>query len=297
MRLLGEPIPSPLFISVKRPLDEKDCLLARRAPKRVNAPSAHAIHDGVVDGEPDRIECPRCDEVAVGKAAGACDVQCGGTLLRELIHLQDIEVLPLITKQWLKEVPQPALRKMVEAASVFKHFNQETLAHVLEESVTVEQFQQLTELSFVRRVKRGWRLHDLVRSAFSQELSARSPDFYAALRRKCLMYYYHRTIRSIGKNYDIWLEASDFFHYFGDEPIRQFFNQDAAVNYFETLDEANFADAERYIKRRYETDQKHRIPYVDSTTNQTGEFVITREHNLFKRDYDQETPYGDISQA
>lgn len=201
--------------------------------------------------------------------------------IRELIHLQEVEVLPFITKQWLKEVPQPDLRKIVEAASVLKHFNQETLAHVLEEPVTAEQFQQLTELSFVRRVKRGWLLHDLVRSAFSQELSARSPDYYAALRRRCLMYYYQRTIRSIGKSYDISLEASDFFHYFGDELIRQFFNQDAAVNYFETLDEANFADAERYMKRRYETAQEYRIPYVDSNTNQTGEFVITREQNLF----------------
>jgi DNA-binding CsgD family transcriptional regulator len=201
--------------------------------------------------------------------------------IRELIHLQEVEVLPLITKQWLKEVPQPALRKMVEAASVLKHFNQETLAHVLEEPVTVEQFQQLIELSFVRRVKRGWLLHDLVRSAFSQEFSARSPDYYATLRRRCMMYYYHRTIRSIGKNYDISLEASDFFHYFGDELIRQFFNQDTAANYLEPMDEANLADAERYIKRRYETAQEYRIPYVDGTTNQTGEFVITREQNLF----------------
>lgn len=201
--------------------------------------------------------------------------------IRELIHLQEVEVLPLITKQWLKEVPQPALGKMVEAASVLKHFNQETLAHVLEEPVTVEQFQQLTELSFVRRVKRGWLLHDLVRSAFSQEFSARSPDYYATLRRRCMMYYYHRTIRSIGKNYDISLEVSDFFHYFGDELIRQFFNQDTAANYLEAMDEANFADAERYIKHRYETAQEYRIPYVDGTTNQTGEFVITREQNLF----------------
>ncbi|BFT69878.1 LuxR C-terminal-related transcriptional regulator [Paenibacillus sp. P36] len=201
--------------------------------------------------------------------------------LRELIHLQEVEVLPLITKQWLKEVSQPALRRMVEAASVLKHFNQETLAHVLEEPVTAEQFQLLTELSFVRRVKRGWLLHDLVRTAFSQELSARSPDYYATLRRKCMMYYYHRTIRSIGKNDDISLEASDFFHYFGDELILQFFNQDAASNYFEVMDEANFADAERYIQRRYEEAQAYRIPYVDSATNQTGEFVITREQNLF----------------
>lgn len=201
--------------------------------------------------------------------------------IRELIHLQEVEVLPLITKQWLKEVPQPALRKMVEAASVLKHFNQETLAHVLEEPVTVEQFQQITELSFVRRVRRGWLLHDLVRTAFSQELSARSPHYYETLKRKCLMYYYHRTIRSIGKNDDISLEASDFFHYFGDELIRQFFNQDTAANYFEMLDKANFADAERYIERRYETAQEYRIPYVDSATNQTGEFVITREQNLF----------------
>lgn len=201
--------------------------------------------------------------------------------LHELVHLQETEILPFITKQWLKEVPNPELRKLVEIAAVLKHFNQESLAYVLDQQVTTEDFYQLTSLSFVRKVKRGWLLHDLVRAAFSQELHSRAPVYYTSSKRRCIKYYYDQMTRTAGVAGDISLEASDFFHYLGDELIRQFFNQDAVTNSLETLDESNLAEAERYIERRKQTATETRIPFIDPKTNQTSEFIITPEQNLF----------------
>lgn len=201
--------------------------------------------------------------------------------VRDLIQIQDVEIFPFITEQWLKEVPNQELRILVETASVLRHFNQEILSFVLDRKVTVEEFNQLTALSFVRRVQRGWLLHDLVRTAINQELRTRSPEYHAALCRRCVMYYYQKISRIAEIKRDTSWEASESFYYLGHQLIREFFYQGTSPHYFEPLDETNLAEAERYVERRKKNGKEARIPFLDPETNSMKEFVITPEQSLF----------------
>ncbi|WP_309122190.1 LuxR C-terminal-related transcriptional regulator [Paenibacillus sp.] len=201
--------------------------------------------------------------------------------IREETRLQDEEVFPFVAAQWLREVPGPELRSLVEAAAVLRHFNQEILSYAADKPVTTEQFQELVSLSFVRRTSRGWLLHDLVRAAVAEDLRARTPETYNALRRRGAAYFYRAVGRGAGSSRDAGWEAGEAFYYLGDHLIREFFYQTASPHYFETLDDSNAAEAERYLARRKASPKEARIPYVDPETNAPKEFVITPEQSLF----------------
>lgn len=201
--------------------------------------------------------------------------------VKDLIQIQDIEIFPFITQQWLKEVPDQELRTLVEAASVLRHFNQEILSFVLDRPVTIEEFHRLTALSFVRRVQRGWLLHDLVRTAINQELRTRLPEYHADLWRRCVMYYYQKISRKVEIKSETNWEVSEAFYYLGDQLIREFFYQGTSQHYFEPLDETNVEEAERYVEHRKKNGKEARIPYLDPETNSMKEYVFTPEQSLF----------------
>jgi len=200
--------------------------------------------------------------------------------VQEDARIADEELFPFVAGQWLREVPGPALRSLVEAAAVLRHFNQEILSYAIDAPVTTEQFQELVSLSFVRRVSRGWLLHDLVRAAVAEDLRARTPETYNALRRRGAAYFYRAVGRGTGSSRDGW-EAAEAFYYVGDHLIREFFYQTASPNYFEPLDDANAEEAARYLALRKASPKEARIPYVDPETNAPKEFVITPEQSLF----------------
>lgn len=201
--------------------------------------------------------------------------------VKDLIQVRDIEIFPFITAQWLKELPDPDLRVLVEAASVLRHFNQEILSYVLDKTVTVEEFHRLTALSFVRRVHRGWLLHDLVRTAINQELRVRLPEYHADLWRRCVMYYYQKISQKSDYTGDTNWVVGEAFYYLGDQLIREFFYQGTSLHHFESLDETNYAEAERYVVDRKKNGKEARIPYLDPETNSMKEYIITPEQSLF----------------
>jgi len=195
--------------------------------------------------------------------------------------LQDGDVLPLVASRWLKEVPGPELRELVEVAAVLRHFHQDMLSFVLDRTVSTESFERLVSLSFVRRVQRGWLLHDLVRAAVSEELRVRSPERFTALWKRCVSYFYRSIVQSSGTRRDVSWEAGEAFYYLSDHLIREFFYQTASPHVFEPIDDAGFAEAEAYLARRKKESKEARIPYVDPLTRQPKEFVITPEQSLF----------------
>jgi len=200
--------------------------------------------------------------------------------VREETRLQDEEVFPFVASQWLREVPGPELRSLVEAAAVLRHFNQEILSYAADKPVTAEQFRELVSLSFVRRVSRGWLIHDLVRAAVADDLRARTPETYNELRRRGAAYFY-RAVGRGGSSRDAGWEAAEAFYYLGDHLIREFFYQTASPHYFEPLDDTNAEEAEQYLTRRKASPKESRISYVEPETNARKEFVISPEQSLF----------------
>lgn len=189
------------------------------------------------------------------------------------------EIFPYIVKTWLKEVPDDETRKLVEAAAVLRHFNQELLSVILDQEVPTERFLKMIEHSFIRRVDCGWQLHDMLREAVIHELRLRSPAYYDRLWKRCIMHYYVLMKQSIHKKSAAWA-GTDWVYYTGDRLIRTLFYQHSVSYRLEPLQPSNWAEAERYIEYRRRFARNVRIEQTDPETNDRFEFEISAEEGI-----------------
>ncbi|GIO11322.1 hypothetical protein J19TS2_08770 [Cohnella xylanilytica] len=151
---------------------------------------------------------------------------------------------------WLREVPDPQLRTVVETASVLRHFDQELLSFLLEEEVPGDVFDRLTALSFVSKSKRGWQLHDLMRETTSARLRARVPKHYKRLCERAAGYYADAVLESASRSDSGW-EVRELFRYVGPDVLRALSSETARSSlYWETLTKTTLGDAIAYIERR-----------------------------------------------
>lgn len=190
------------------------------------------------------------------------------------------DLFPYVVEMWLQEVPDPVIRELVEATAVLRQFNQEALSFILEKPVTKEQFLQLIGHSFVRRADRGWVLHDLLREAIVREMRHRVPDYYDRLWKRCVLHYYLHVKETIQHKWISW-ESVEWIYYIGDRLIRSFFYQESVSYQLEPLQHSNWTEAERYIDNRMQIRHDMRIQLADTETNQSYDFVITREESLY----------------
>lgn len=199
---------------------------------------------------------------------------------KSMIGSDGAEVFAYVVQTWLKEVPDEQLRELVEIAAVLRHFNQELLAYVLEKPVPTELFLRLVGLSFIRRVDRGWLLHDLMRDAICFELRHRRPEYYDHLRKRCILYYYER-IKDSAKRKTMSWESEEWIYYAGDQWIRGFFYQKSAAYYWEPLSADNWSEAERYVHNRREQAKETRVLYSSPDSNESFHYVITAEESRY----------------
>ncbi|XID90740.1 LuxR C-terminal-related transcriptional regulator [Paenibacillaceae bacterium WGS1546] len=197
--------------------------------------------------------------------------------LPDIARTANEQIFPHVVKMWLKEAPDREIRELVEAAAVLRRFNQEMLSFVLEKHVPSEQFLKLTEHSFVRRVDRGWMLHDMLRDAIGHELRLRSPAYYDRLWKRCILHYYAQMKQSASKAAP-W--SADWIYYIGDRLIRTLFYQQSVPYYLEPLDPSNWSEAVRYIEHRRMNARDVRIASMDPETNERFEYVIEAEEGL-----------------
>ncbi|TMV51932.1 hypothetical protein FE783_03010 [Paenibacillus mesophilus] len=189
-------------------------------------------------------------------------------------------VFAQVVHAWLKELPDPQLRELVEAAALLRHFNQELLSCAMNSPVPTEHFLKLVGLSFVRRVDRGWLLHDLMRDAITHELQLRAPDQYGKIRKRCVLYYYDLIKESVHKKSVAW-ETAEWFYYIGDPAILAFFYQNSGTHRWEPLNSTNWSEAERYIDNRRSSAKEARITYTNPETSERHDYVISAEENLY----------------
>ncbi|MFD0681996.1 MULTISPECIES: LuxR C-terminal-related transcriptional regulator [unclassified Paenibacillus] len=193
---------------------------------------------------------------------------------------EDNGIFAQVVHTWLKELPDPQLRELVEAAAVLRHFNQELLSCAMDNPVPTEHFLKLVGLSFVRRVDRGWLLHDLMRDAITHELQVRTPEQYAGIRKRCVLYYYDLIKQSVHKKSVAW-ETAEWFYYIGDPAILAFFYQNSGTHKLEPLNSANWSEAERYMENRRLLAKEARITYTNPETLERYDYVISEQENLY----------------
>ncbi|MFC5406062.1 helix-turn-helix domain-containing protein [Cohnella soli] len=199
---------------------------------------------------------------------------------RQVVASEARDVFSQVVGAWLREVPDAHLRELVETAAVLRHFNEELLAYVMDKPVATEQFLKLVSLSFIRRVDRGWLLHDLMRDAICFELRRRRPDHYESLRKRCIMHYYYRIKASARSKTTAW-ESEEWIYYVGDQWIRGFFYQQAASCSWEPLHAGNWTEAEAYVERRRRNAKDTRFSYRNPETREVYEYFISAEESLY----------------
>ncbi|MDQ0111299.1 LuxR family transcriptional regulator [Paenibacillus harenae] len=192
---------------------------------------------------------------------------------------EETDSLPFIVSQWLREIPGEHMRPLVEAASVLRYFNQDTLSFMMEKEVTSPEFYQLIRFSFVRRTDSGWTVHALMREAVIQELRLRSPQLYDRLQTRAILHAYEgfkRSPRDVRNH-----EALELTYYAGDALIRAFMNWfDPTPRPFEPVGLSHRAELERYVQYRRETAAPQTIKLFDAATNRRFDFPLTVEQNL-----------------
>lgn len=139
------------------------------------------------------------------------------------------EVFAELARRWLCEVPDEKVRSLLEAAAVVRAFDQELLEHMTGEPVTARDFQRLTGLSFVRRVRHGWALHDLVRAAVGGELRWRLPARYQQYWQRALGMT-RRRAAAAGPEEARAAAMNEFFYLLDDAMIRAAFFAEPAVD-------------------------------------------------------------------
>ena len=188
------------------------------------------------------------------------------------------EAVPVDPGEWMREV-RPVLRPLVEAASVLRHFHQELLAAAMGEPVSRDAFQELTQLSFVRKAERGWILHDVVRAALAEDVRTRTPERHNLLWKRCALYAYNRLLHRSPGHTDADWQATDAFFYLGDGVVRELFYSVSAPRDWVSVDATNAAEAEKYLERSKRRPRETRIEY-DDPDGGTMEDVVTAEQSL-----------------
>ncbi|WP_239619264.1 LuxR family transcriptional regulator [Cohnella mopanensis] len=185
-----------------------------------------------------------------------------------------------LTYRWLREVPDDTLRDLVEAAALVRSFNQELLEEMLHDPVSGDEFRKLTDLSFIRKGKTGYRVHALLRTALAKEIRARTPARFKQLRNGSIAYL-HREIIHPNPYRDLTDTIPDLIYVLEDSVLLSTFLEDTpdAEYDYETVHEGNLAEAERYIEDVKRTEAGYERSYFHPQTGQMHRMEIPAQHD------------------
>ncbi|QGQ94186.1 helix-turn-helix transcriptional regulator [Paenibacillus psychroresistens] len=202
------------------------------------------------------------------------------TQTKQLYKMNEAEILPLVIKRWLLEVPEADLRLLVEAAAIARQFNQEFLAFIIGETISQQAFDQLIQLSFVKRIERGWMLHDMVRESIQRELRVRAPQRFETIRHNCILYYYEKIVGRIGIKQLGW-ETSELYYYVSGSMIRTMvYEESTFIVRFETLRYEELNEAREYIRKRKLDSKESVIKIFDPGVNRLVDYSISSELSI-----------------
>ena len=124
----------------------------------------------------------------------------------------------------LRDLRDPLLRQLLEAAAVVRQFSEETLTAIVDGSDVRAAFEELCRLSIVKPGDRGLVLHDDVRRILIEDLKNRRPEHLLELRRRARHRFRDLVSRGSRRDNDwlieehLWLIESSVLqdHYFLD---------------------------------------------------------------------------------
>ncbi|WP_416147465.1 LuxR C-terminal-related transcriptional regulator [Salipaludibacillus sp. HK11] len=188
-------------------------------------------------------------------------------------------VLLELTKRWLSEVSNDDILNLIEAAAMFKQFNQHSLSVVLEREISYENFIELTSLSFVQKNQNNWNFHELIQDSIKVDLLQRSPEKFAYFKGKVVGYYQKRLIQT--RNLD---DIAMFFYHIGDDLIQSVFFHSKTIDknrfYIELVDDYNFPDVICFFEKIKHDVGVSKTAFYNRVSNQTFHFFASSEHNL-----------------
>lgn len=188
-----------------------------------------------------------------------------------------------VLDSWLREVPDDALRELVQAASLMRVFNQERLAELTERDVSASLYDRLIRLSFVKRTAEGWELHDTVREAARHMFRSRTPGQYAEYATRSIRHGYERIVEKLHNNKDVFQELGQLLQFAGNPILRAHYRHSRmSANYWETLSEANLAEAEQYVRRRHADARECHIRCADPETGTMFRYAMSAEQSLYR---------------
>ncbi|USG66645.1 ATP-binding protein [Brevibacillus ruminantium] len=104
----------------------------------------------------------------------------------------NLVVSQTISAHLLRELTLPELQPMVDVLITLQHANQEMLSLVLDEPVTVHQYQSLQGMSFIQTEPDGLALHDVARMHLLRDFGQREPQRLDDLRNKAASILYQK---------------------------------------------------------------------------------------------------------
>ncbi|WP_315910938.1 LuxR C-terminal-related transcriptional regulator [Xylanibacillus composti] len=198
------------------------------------------------------------------------------------MEFSDHEPLHYIIEQWLREVPGVGMRPIIEAASVLRYFNQESLSFVINEEISNADFRRLVRFSFVRKVDRGWTIHPLMRDSINKELFARAPKHYEQIRNHAMRYFYQSLLENHSLGSDDSKEMYELQSFIGDALIRSFLNWfEVEPRRFEPIGEYGLEELERYVERRFKEAKDSQIELYDLHSNQYFRYHISKKEACY----------------
>ncbi|MFD1039761.1 LuxR C-terminal-related transcriptional regulator [Virgibacillus byunsanensis] len=194
----------------------------------------------------------------------------------ERLSEQTPHILKELTHRWLNELQYTDLHTIIEAAAVLHSFDQSSISSILKKDVDLKTFQVLTGLSFVKTLKNGWSMHDLIRDAIRIELKHRNPERYHLLNQRSVAYFYRRTLLTRSAD-----DIAAIFYHLGDEFIQSVFFQDTIdiSMYLEPIAAYNFEEVTQFFEDRKKDASDSEAQFYNRQSNQSYRFYASSEHN------------------
>lgn len=195
------------------------------------------------------------------------------------------ETLKMISSRWLRELPSPTFRSLVEAASMIRIFNQESLENILRTSVDAVDFDRLSALSFVRRSRRGWFIHDGLRKALLLDFRLRKPGQFQQFQLRSTTFLYQRFKASRQEDEKALLLFDLLYLLEGESAVRATFmdESDDHQYYFKTIQADSVGELQRYMRKVLDDPRDIELDYVDPRTLQ--KHTLVKPHAFIKKAY------------
>lgn len=195
------------------------------------------------------------------------------------------ETLKKISSRWLREIPSPGLQVLIEAASMIRIFNQESLESMLQTPVDPADFDRLTALSFVKRSRRGWFIHDGLRKALLLDFRLRKPQQYQQLRIQGMIHLYRQFEAAKPKDEKAVILFDLLYLMRGQSFVRAVFmdeNEDHGY-FFKTIRADSVGEMKQYMQMVLNNPRDVAEEYVDPHT--LKRHTLQKTHAFIRKAY------------